>query len=43
MEKKVQEKSTQIPFFKRDAVNVRTSAAVLLIGVSKILKRWNSP
>jgi len=33
MEKKVKEKSTELPMFKRDADNVRNSAAVLLIGV----------
>ena len=42
MEKKVEEKSTPIPFFKRDADNIRNSAAVLLIGVSRDPKKWNS-
>jgi uncharacterized ferredoxin-like protein len=35
MEKKVKEKSIELPGFKRDADNVRKSAAVLLIGVSR--------
>jgi uncharacterized ferredoxin-like protein len=43
MEKKVEEKSTLIPFFKRDADNIRNSAAVLLIGVSSDPKRMELP
>ena len=43
MEKKVPEKSTLLPIFKRDADNVRGSAAVLLIGVSRDPKRMESP
>jgi len=43
METKVQEKSTQLPIFKRDAGNVRSSAAVLLIGVSRDPKRLELP
>ena len=42
MEKKVHEKSTLLPIFKRDADNVRSSAAVLLIGVSRDPKRMDS-
>ena len=43
MEKKVKEKSTELPGFKRDADNVRSSAAVLLIGVSRDPKRIELP
>ena len=43
MESKVQEKSTELPIFKRDAGNVRGSAAVLLIGVSRDPKRLELP
>jgi uncharacterized ferredoxin-like protein len=43
MEKKVKEKSTELPGFKRDADNVRSSAAVLLIGVSRDPKRMEIP
>jgi len=43
MEKKVNEKSTELPGFKRDADNVRGSAAVLLIGVSRDPKRLELP
>ena len=43
MEKKVKEKSTELPGFKRDADNVRGSAAVLLIGVSRDPKRMEIP
>ena len=43
MEKKAQEKSTDLPSFKRDAGNVRASAAVLLIGVSRDPKRMELP
>ena len=43
MEKKVKEKSPELPSFKRDAVNVRGSAAVLLIGVSRNPKRVELP
>ena len=43
MEKKVHEKSTLLPIFKRDADNVRGSAAVLLIGVSRDPKRMELP
>jgi uncharacterized ferredoxin-like protein len=43
MEKKVKEKSTELPGFKRDADNVRGSAAVLLIGVSRNPKRIERP
>jgi len=39
MEKKVTEKSTERPSFKRDADNVRGSVAILLIGVSRNPKR----
>jgi len=43
MEKKTEEKSTELPIFKRDADNVRASAAVLLIGVSRNPKRIELP
>jgi uncharacterized ferredoxin-like protein len=43
MERKVKEKSTELPGFKRDADNVRSSAAVLLIGVSRNPKRIELP
>ena len=43
MEAKVQQKSTELPMFKRDAGNVRGSAAVLLIGVSRDPKRLELP
>ena len=43
MESKVQEKSTELPGFKRDAGNVKGSAAVLLIGVSRDPKRLELP
>jgi uncharacterized ferredoxin-like protein len=43
MEKKVKEKSPELPFFKRDADNVRGSAAVLLIGVSRNPKKVELP
>ncbi|NWF91766.1 MAG: hypothetical protein HXY46_02530 [Syntrophaceae bacterium] len=43
MERKVGEKSTELPIFKRDADNVRGSAAVLLIGVSRDPKRVEVP
>jgi uncharacterized ferredoxin-like protein len=43
MEKKIEEKSTPIPFFKRDADNIRNSAAVLLIGVSRDPKKMELP
>ena len=43
MEKKVGEKSTKLPIFKRDADNVRNSAAMLLIGVSRDPKRMELP
>ncbi len=43
MEKKVQEKSVELPIFKRDAQNVRNSSAVLLIGVSRGPKRIELP
>ena len=43
MESKVPEKSTDLPGFKRDAGNVRGSAAVLLIGVSRDTKRLELP
>ena len=43
MEKKVEEKSTSIPFFKRDADNIRNSMAVLLIGVSRDPKKVELP
>lgn len=43
MERKVKEKSTELPGFKRDAENVRSSAAVLLIGVSRNPKRIELP
>lgn len=43
MEKKAIEKSTELPFFKRDADNVRGSAGVLLIGVSRDPKKIELP
>ena len=43
MEKKVKEKSIELPTFKRDADSVRNSAAVLLIGVSRNPKRVEVP
>jgi uncharacterized ferredoxin-like protein len=43
MEKKVKDKSIELPSFKRDAENVRNSAAVLLIGVSRDPKRIELP
>ena len=43
MEAKVQEKSTELPGYKRDAGNVRGSAAILLIGVSRDPKRLELP
>ncbi len=43
MEKKGKEKSTELPFFKRDADNIRASAAVLLIGVSREPKKIELP
>jgi len=43
MEKKVKEKSPELPFFKRDADNVRGSAAVPLIGVSRNPKKVELP
>lgn len=43
MEKKAHEKSTVLPIFKRDADNVRGSASVLLIGVSRDPKRMELP
>ena len=43
MEKKVKDKSIELPIFKRDADNVRNSAAVLLIGVSRDPKRIELP
>src|SRR4030043_1031938 len=43
MEKKVKEKSTELPMFKRDADNVRNSGAVLLIGVSREPKGMELP
>jgi uncharacterized ferredoxin-like protein len=43
MEKKVKDKSTELPIFKRDANNVRNSVAVLLIGVSRDPKRAELP
>jgi len=43
MEEKVKEKSTELPGFKRDADNVRNSAAVLLVGVSRHPKRIELP
>ncbi len=43
MEAKVQGKSTELPGYKRDAGNVRGSAAVLLIGVSRHPKRLELP
>ena len=43
MEKKVKEKLTELPTFKRDADNIRNSAAVLLIGVSRDPKRVELP
>ncbi len=43
MEKKMREKAIELPSFKRDADNVRGSAAVLLIGVSRDPKRVELP
>jgi uncharacterized ferredoxin-like protein len=43
MEDKVEEKSTKLPTFKRDADNVRNSTAVLLIGVSGNPKKIELP
>jgi uncharacterized ferredoxin-like protein len=43
MEKKVQEKSSELPGFKRDADNIRGSAAVLLIGVAGNPKKVELP
>jgi uncharacterized ferredoxin-like protein len=43
MENKVKEKSTELPGFKRDADNVRGSAAVLLIGVDRNPKKVELP
>ena len=43
MERKVKDKSIELPSFKRDADNVRNSAAVLLIGVSRDPKRIELP
>jgi uncharacterized ferredoxin-like protein len=43
MEKKTKEKSIELPFFKRDADNLRISAAVLLIGVSREPKKMELP
>ena len=43
MEKKVKEKSIELPIFRRDGDNVRNSAAVLLIGVSRDPKRIELP
>ena len=43
MEKKVKDKSIELPTFKRDADNVRNSGAVLLIGVSRDPKRIELP
>ena len=43
MEGKLKEKSTELPGFKRDAENVRSSAAVLIIGVSRNPKRVELP
>jgi len=43
MERKMKEKSTELPGFKRDADNIRSSAAVLLIGVSRNPKRIELP
>lgn len=43
MERKIGEKSIDLPFFKRDADNVRNSAALLLIGVSRDPKKIELP
>jgi uncharacterized ferredoxin-like protein len=43
MEKKAKDKSIKLPTFKRDADNVRNSAAVMLIGVSRDPKRIELP
>ncbi len=43
MERKVKQKSTELPGFKRDAENVRSSAALLLVGVSRNPKRIELP
>ncbi|TRZ51585.1 hypothetical protein D4S03_04915 [bacterium] len=43
MEKKVKEKSTELVIFGRDADNVRNSAAVLLMGVSREPKKIELP
>lgn len=43
MEKKGDTKSTSLPFFKRDANNVRNAAAVLLVGVQRGPKKIELP
>jgi len=43
MEDKAEDKSTKLPIFRRDAGNVRKSAAVLLIAVSREPKRIELP
>jgi uncharacterized ferredoxin-like protein len=43
MEKKGEDKSTDLPIFKRDADNVRKAAAVLLVGVKRDPKRIELP
>ena len=43
MEKKAKDKSIELPTFRRDADNVKHSAAVLLIGVSRDPKRIELP
>jgi uncharacterized ferredoxin-like protein len=43
MERKIDDKSTELPGFKRDAENVRNCEAVLLIGVSRGPKRVELP
>ena len=43
MERKTEDKSIELPIFKRDAENVRNSAAVLLVGVSRDPKRIELP
>jgi uncharacterized ferredoxin-like protein len=43
MERKRQEKSTDLPIFERDAGNARAAAAVLLVGVKRDPKRIELP
>jgi len=43
MEKKSEEKSTNLPILKRDATSVRNAAVVLLVGVKRDPKRMELP